>query len=181
MERFISILRGINVGGQRKLPMEQLKSLFEGLNYKDVFTYIQSGNVIFTADKIPPPVLEKIIEKKISEKFNMEVPVIIRQVPEMASILAINPFLKIKGIDIEKLHVTFLEKIPGQNELNNIEKYDYSPDKFSIIKKEVFLYCPGGYGKTKLSNNFFESKLKVKATTRNWKTVNKLAGLASGE
>jgi uncharacterized protein (DUF1697 family) len=84
------------------------------------------------------------------------------------------------GIDIEKLHVTFLEKVPGQIELDNTKKHDYTPDKFIIAGREVFLYCPGGYGKSKLSNNFFENKLKVKATTRNWKTVNKLVESAEG-
>ena len=180
MQKYISILRGVNVGG-RKVPMANLKSLYEDLGFKEVITYIQSGNVIFKADKTSGQTLEKIIEKKINEIFNMAVPVIIRRVREMKNVLANNPFLKMKGIDINKLHVTFLEKLPGQNELDNTKKYDYTPDRFIIAGREVFLYCPGGYGKTKLSNNFFESKLKVHATTRNWKTVNKLVEIAAGK
>lgn len=180
MEKYISILRGINVGGQRKVPMSQLKSLYEDLGFKKVLTYIQSGNVIFRSDKNSGHSLEQIIEKKISETLNLDVPVIIRQLPEIGNILTNNPFIKIKGIDIGKLHTTFLNEIPGREVLLNIKKYDYSPDKFFIKDKDVFLYCPGGYGKTRLSNNFFEYKLQVKATTRNWKTVNKLFELASG-
>lgn len=178
MEKYISILRGINVGGQRKIPMADLKSLYEDLGFKEVITYIQSGNVIFESNKISVKVLEQMIEKKINETFNLIVPVVIRQIREMKNILTINPFVKMKGIDIDKLHITFLDEIPGQEVLININKYDYSPDKFIIKEKEVFLYCPGGYGKTKLSNNFFENKLKLKATTRNWKTVNKLVELS---
>jgi len=176
--KYISILRGVNVGG-RKVPMANLKSLYEELGFKEVITYIQSGNVIFKTDKTSGQSLEKIIENKINKTFNMVVPVIIRHVYEMKNVVANNPFLKIKGIDNGKLHVTFLEKIPGQAELDNIKKFDYSPDRFIIIDKEVFLYCPGEYGKTQLSNNFFENKLKVQATTRNWKTVNKLVELSS--
>jgi uncharacterized protein (DUF1697 family) len=170
----------VNVGG-RKILMSDLKSLYEGLGFKEVITYIQSGNVIFEADKSSGETLEKKIEKRISETFNMTVPVIIRHVEEIQNVLSINPFLKNKGIDIEKLHVTFLEKTAGEIELDNIKKYDYSPDKYIIIGREVFLYCPGGYGYSKLSNNFFENKLKVHATTRNWKTVNKLLELSSGK
>ncbi len=182
METFISILRGINVSGHRKIPMVDLKSLYEKSGFKDVITYIQSGNVIFKTDKkFTNESLGKILEKKINEKFNLDVPVIMRQLEEMKNILSINPFLKINNVNIEKLHVTFLDKIPSLSELQKIKEYDYSPDKFIINDKEVFLYCPGGYGKTKLSNNFYENKLKVRATTRNWKTINKLVELASGK
>jgi uncharacterized protein (DUF1697 family) len=180
MEKYISILRGINVGGRRKVSMVLLKSIYEDLGFKEVLTYIQSGNVIFASYKVSSHEIEQMIEKKIDEILHLDVPVIIRQLPEMKNILANNPFLKMKGIDIDKLHVTFLNDIPGKDALFNIKQFDYSPDKFIIKDKEVFIYCPGGYGKTKLSNNFFENKLKVKATTRNWKTVNKLAELASG-
>jgi uncharacterized protein (DUF1697 family) len=182
METFISILRGINVSGHRKIPMTDLKSMYERSGFKDVITYIQSGNVIFKADsKFTGETLEHIIEKKIDEKFNLDVPVIIRLAGEMKKILSLNPFLKMNDVIIKKLHVTFLGKVPGQNELIKINEFDYSPDKFIIKNKEIFLYCPRGYGKTRLTNNFFENKLKVRATTRNWKTINKLVELASGK
>ena len=180
METFISILRGINVSGHRKVPMNELKSLYEKLGFKNVITYIQSGNVIFkTNKKYTSESLGRILEKMIDEKFNLDVPVIVRQGKEMANILSHNTFLKMHDVINEKLHVTFLEKAPAQSELQKIKEYDYSPDRFTIKNKEVFLYCPGGYGKTKLSNNFFENKLKVRATTRNWKTINKLVELSS--
>lgn len=179
MTTYISILRGINVGGQKKIQMSDLKSLYEGLNLRDVITYIQSGNAIFKSDQETLiPELVKRIESAISGKYNFVVPVIIRTIDEIKKTLSVNPFFREKGIDIEKLHVTFLETKPQAINVDNISKFDFSPDKFKIIDREVYLYCPNGYGISKLSNNFFENKLKMKVTTRNWKTINKLIELA---
>lgn len=175
MQTFISILRGINVSGQKKILMADLKSLFESLKFSDVNTYIQSGNVSFkTNEKVSDIELAEKIEKAIYKKYSFEVPVIIRNGDELKKLTASNPFLKEKDIDIKKLHVTFLSHMPGNAEINSIAGVDYSPDRFVIAGKEIYLHTPEGYGETKLSNNFFEKKLKVKATTRNWNTVNKL-------
>jgi len=177
MQTYISILRGINVSGQKKIQMTDLKALYEDLEFKNITTYIQSGNVIFKANKQRDKVLAKKIEDAIYAKYSFKVPVIIRSVEEMKNTIAINPFLK-KNINEEKLHLTFLAETPDKAKVDSIKNLDYSPDKFIIIGKEIFLYCPNGYGITKLSNNFFENKLRVNATTRNWKTVNKLVEMA---
>ncbi len=175
MKTFISILRGINVSGQKKILMTDLKALYESLEFKDVITYIQSGNVIFeTSLELSNQELTKKIEQAIYKNYNFHVPVIIRSVEEIKNIISVNPFLKEKEINTEKLHVTFLAEIPNETSLESIKTFDYPPDKFIIIDKEVFLHCPDNYGETKLSNKFFENKLKVLATTRNWKTINKL-------
>src|SRR5436309_2585593 len=117
MTTFLSILRGINVSGQKKVPMTELKILYEELNFKNITTYIQSGNVIFKNQSVKD--LSKKIEQKIFEKFKFNVPVIIRTIDEMQSVLKENPFLKEKKIDIEKLHVTYLAENPKQE---NIDK-----------------------------------------------------------
>ena len=174
----ISILRGINVSGHRKIPMQELKALYSELNLKNITTYIQSGNVVFSGGKINPEALAKKIEKKIFERYNFEVPVIVRTIVEIQSILNGNPFLKEKNIEMDKLHVTFLADHPGKDNLEKLKSYNYEPDRFIVVGREIYLYCPGGYGNTKLSNNFFESKLKVTATTRNWRTVNELLRIA---
>jgi uncharacterized protein (DUF1697 family) len=180
MQTFISILRGINVSGQKKIQMTDIKTLYEELKFKEVTTYIQSGNIIFkTNKKASDQSLSKKIEQAIYKKYNFSVPVIIRTVEEMKTVISVNPFIKESNIDTEKLHITFLAESPKQANVEGIKNLDYSPDKFFIIDKEVYLYCPNGYGITKLSNNFFENKLKVTATTRNWKTVNKLVTLAT--
>lgn len=180
MTVYISILRGINVGGHNKVRMEDLKALYESLGFSDVTTYIQSGNVIFKTDQDQSVTLiAQNIEKAIEDKYHFFVPVILRSVSEMQSIIALNPFLKEPEIDREKLHVTFLSEKPVSAADKAIQKYDFPPDRFQIIGKEVYLYCPGGYGNTKLSNTFFENKLLVRSTTRNWNTVIKLRDLTN--
>jgi uncharacterized protein (DUF1697 family) len=180
MTTFISILRGINVSGQKKILMADLKKLYEELHLGNVKTYIQSGNVIFDADeKNNCFQLAEQIKEKIFEKYRFEVPVIVRTASEMKNTLDANPFIHDNGIDREKLHITFLAAEPAKEFLEKIKTITYPSDRFIISGKDIFLYCPKGYGVTKLSNQFFESRLKVKATTRNLKTVKQLAALAA--
>lgn len=179
MQTFISILRGINVSGQKKILMADLKRLFESLHFKEIATYIQSGNVIFKSDaKISDTQLAKKIEKAISAEYNFEVPVIIRTKEELGKIISQNPFAKEKNIDLKKLHVTFLSETPDKEKIEQIKEANFLPDRFAIKGKEIYLHIPDSYGETKLSNKFFENKLKVGATTRNWNTVNKLFEMA---
>lgn len=179
MQTYISILRGINVSGQKKILMKDLKGLYAGLGFKDVTTYIQSGNIIFKADKkYSDWKLSKMIESAIHQKYHFTVPVIIRSIEELEKVLNSNPFFKSASAEIESLYVTFLEDFPEKKHSEETINFPTSHDKFIISGKEIFLYVPSGYGETKLSNSFFEKKLHVTATTRNWKTVNKLAELA---
>ncbi len=171
MKTYISILRGINVNGQKKILMQDLTELYQDLDFKEVVTYIQSGNVIFkTEKKFTDIKLAKLIEEKIAEKYNFHVPIIIRTYEDLQNVVLTNPF---KNEDIDSLYVTFLSNTPNALNLMKLDDANFLPDKFEVIGKEIFI-CVTSYGNTKLSNNFFESKLKVIATTRNWKTVNKL-------
>ena len=180
MQTYISILRGINVSGQKKILMVDLKLLLEKMKFENVTTYIQSGNVVFkSSTELTDLELSKKIETEIFKKYKFEVPVIIRTQQELENVISSNPFLKEKNINIEKLHVTFLSEKPNKGLLESIAHLNFSPDRFFINGKEVYLYIPESYGETKLSNKFFENKLKVTATTRNWKTVNKLGEIAS--
>jgi len=177
MARYVSILRGINVSGQKRVPMKELQAIYESLGYGDITTYIQSGNVAFEAVEKDPMVLKSAIEEAIKNHFGFDVPVLIRTRADLQKVLDENPFVKEKGIDVDKLHVTFLDETPQQSHIEKLMTYDYSPDRFVLSGREVFVYCPNGYGRTKINNGFFESKLKVGATTRNWKTVSVLAAL----
>jgi uncharacterized protein (DUF1697 family) len=181
MTTYISLIRGINVSGQKKILMPELKALYEGLGFSRVMTYIQSGNVIFSTDiNTPVPLLSSRIEKAISDKYGFNIPVIIRTIEEIKAILAANPFIKSSEQVIEKYYVTFLEEKPLKADIEKINPFNFLPDKFFIVEREIYLNCASGYGTTKLSNTFFENKFKVKATTRNWNTVNKLLELAKG-
>ncbi len=180
MQTFIAILRGINVSGQKKILMADLKKLFEDLKFSEVQTYIQSGNVVFkSAAKLSDIQLAQKIEKAIQEKYNFTVPVITRTKEEIERVITESPFVKNKQIDLKKLHVTFLSELPKKENVESINKSEFSPDEFFIKGKEIYLHIPESYGETKLSNKFFENKLKVTATTRNWNTVNKLLEMTS--
>lgn len=177
MTTYISILRGINVSGQKSIRMIDLKALYESLGFTNVITYIQSGNVIFkTSSELNSNELAQKIEQAILKKYNFEVPVIIRSVKEWNIVTKNNPFIA-PTIEEGKLYVTFLNREPDKILLDSINKLDFTPEQFKITGKEIYLYCPNGYGNTKLSNNFFEKKLKTQATTRNWNTVLKLLEL----
>ena len=171
MEKYIAILRGINVSGQKKIKMEELRLLMQKIKLKKVQTYIQSGNLIFEHNKIIDLDLAKKIGEKIFQNYGFQVPVITRTLSEWKDVFDNNPFLKDRDEDIRTLHVTFLADKPKDEYLDNFNKFNSPPDEFIISGKEIYLFCPNGYGRTKLSNTFFENKLKVLATTRNFKTV----------
>lgn len=174
METKIAILRGINVGGKRKILMADLKELMGNLGFQNIQTYIQSGNLIFNVnDKLENKEITQEIERAILKKFDFEVPVIVLSAEEIENAVANNPYYK-AGADINKLHLTFLNEVPNKDKQEIAESFDYTPDQFEIIGRNAFIYCEDSYHKSKLTNDFFEKKLKVKATTRNWKTVLKL-------
>jgi uncharacterized protein (DUF1697 family) len=170
------MLRGINVSGQKQVRMAELKNLYESLGLADVETYVQSGNVVFEGKEQDAKKLVNSIETGIEKTFGFSVPVLIRSADEFRRIMEGHPFRK---EDPVRILVTFLYERPDPSKLEDISRYENETDKFAIGEQEIFLFCPGGYGKTKLSNTFFEKKLGVIATTRNWKTVNRLYEMAS--
>ena len=175
MLTYISMLRGINVSGHKMIKMEALRNLYTQLNFKNVQTYIQSGNVIFQSQETKPTDLQQKIAHKILEEFGFEVPVMVKQQLDFENVIHQNPF---PNEDLSKVHVTFLSEVPHPENCLKITSVNYTPDKFIVLGNTVYLFCPEGYGKTKLNNTFFESKLKVIATTRNWKTINELFNIA---
>ena len=180
MATFISILRGINVSGQKKILMADLKALYETLNFKNVQTYIQSGNVVFDSMQEDNNIaLAKIIEEAIEKAYKFQVPVLVKQADDLINTIKNNPFVEEAGIDPSRVAVTFLESRPKSENLKKLEGVDYPPDRFLIDGLNIYIHCPKSYGNSKLSNNFFESKLRVKATTRNWKTINKIVEISA--
>ena len=177
METYIALLRGINVSGQKKIKMTDFKNHLQELNFGDVQTYIQSGNAVFKNKKTTLKVLETRITQKISEEYGFQVSVIVKSREELTDILENNPFLKDK--DTSRLYVTFLSEEPSSVNLEKLKGIDHSPEEYVLKETTIYLYSPHGYGRAKTNNNFFENKLKVAATIRNWKTVNKLVEMSN--
>ncbi len=176
MNTYISLLRGINVSGQKKVRTADLKSLYESLELGNVQTYVQSGNVVFDSEEQDVEKLKNSIEAQIEAIFGFSVPVLIRSADDFQRVIKGHPFAHEDPI---RVLVTFLYELPEESKLAELSLYKNKVDQFALGEQEIFLFCPGGYGKTKLSNNFFEKKLGVVATTRNWKSVNTLYEMAS--
>jgi uncharacterized protein (DUF1697 family) len=179
MKTYISFLRGINMTGHNSIKMTDLAALFINLGYKDVETYIQSGNVIFSdVQDLSLPVLSEEIEKAILEKFSYNVPVMIRTVYDLNDLLSANPFLKIENFDPSKMAVLFLHDEPSHIQVQKVAEVNYPPDEFRVVGREIFIYCPNGFGRTKLYTNFFEKKMGVIGTGRNWRTITTILNIA---
>jgi len=178
MGKFVALLRGINVSGQKKIKMSDLKILFEDLSFTNVETYIQSGNVLFNSSTINKKIIRDKIEKGIVGKFNYQVQVIVKTPDELGYALKNNPFLKDKTNNAERIYFTLLSEIPLADKIQKLKEVDYSPEKYIIDGTNICLFFPKGYGKAKLNNNFFEKKLNAFATTRNHKTVKTLSEIS---
>jgi uncharacterized protein (DUF1697 family) len=167
------------MAGHNKIMTTELSALYHKMGFKDVRTYIQSGNVIFNLDdKTEINRVALNIESAILKKFNYTIPVLIRTVSEIKKVVSDNPFFDEMNFDPSKLAVIFLYEIPSREQVEKVKNVDYPPDKFKIIGKEIFIYCPNGFGKTKLYTNFFENKMKVIGTARNWKTIKSILEIA---
>lgn len=180
MTTFIALLRGINVSGKNLLKMVELKQLFIDIGSTEVVTYIQSGNIVFKVEETNRLKLEDQIYKAIKATFGYDIKVLVLTTNELSIAFNSNPFLNSQDEDITKLCVTFLSDSPNLEDVPKIEEIkSKSDDEFFIKDRLVYLKCPNGFGRTKLTNNLFERKLKVDATTRNWKTITKLIALSS--
>ena len=167
---YVSLLRGINVSGVKKVPMPELKKLYEKIGLQHVTTYIQSGNVVFVSDK-DKQTITQLIEKIILSHFGFEVSVLVLDESELNAVISSNPFLGTENIDVKQLYVTFLFEKPAEDKIQEMGSITSGNEAFKIKGNTVYGYYPDGYGKAKLNNNFFEKKLKVSATTRNWQST----------
>lgn len=176
MPIYIALLRGINVGGNM-LKMERLRKVCAELGWKNIRTYVQSGNIVFEAGKDSAHWI-KTLERRLEGECRLPVSVAIRTGEEIARVAAHNPFLREKGIDVKRLGVTFLRESPAAAAVKSLAIPGAGADRFICAGSEIYLHCPGGFGETKLSNNTFERLLGIRATTRNWNTVTTLAEMA---
>jgi len=175
------MLRGVNVGGQKQLRMETLRAIYTTLGFKYVRSYLQSGNIVFESTEQDEAALARLIEAGIEKTCAYPVPVFIRQANEFKSILNSNPFLNERNENPARLHVTFLYQPVAESAWAALIPPAGIPDEFARGRGAIYLFCPDGYGKTRLSNSFFERRLKMPVTTRNWNTVNALYRMVTGD
>jgi uncharacterized protein (DUF1697 family) len=172
--KHVALLRGINVGGKNMLPMKELAGMFVAAECADVVTYIQSGNVVFRAEDKVIAGLGAGIAKQIEARFGIRVPVVLRTAAEINAVIRRNPFFK-AGLGEETLHVCFLADQPGKDLVAGLDAGRSTPDKFAVAGREIYMQLGKGVSGTKLTNAYFDSKLKTVSTIRNWRTVVKLA------
>lgn len=170
MARSVGLLRAVNVGG-RKLAMADLRRITEAAGGRDVETYLQSGNVVFAGGAG----VSQALERAIADEFGLDVAVLVRSAKALAGVVAAKPF----GAEGAAVSVTFLSAAPARALVSAIDPAAYGADEFVVHGKEIYIHTPDGYGRSKLVNAFWERKLKVAATTRNWNTVLALTEMAS--
>lgn len=172
--RFVALLRGINVGGKNKLPMRVLMDFFERAAVEDVDTYIQSGNVVFSAAQPRVKAAIASVEGMIRDEVGLDVPIVLRSAKQIGTMVDANPFA---GQPIEHLHVGFLQKAPTAAKAKSLDPGRSPGDEFALVGSHIYFRCPNGLARTKLTTQYFDSRLDVVMTVRNWKTVNKLVAM----
>jgi uncharacterized protein (DUF1697 family) len=173
---YAAFLRGINLGSHNRLLMPALSAMFSGAGCDSVKTYIQSGNVVFRATPRLAGEIASLITAQIAKDFGYRTPVILRSKRELAAVVANNPFVK-AGAPEESLHVVFLAEEPEAAMIQSLDPNRCPPDEFAVRGREVYLRLPNGTGRSKLTNQYFDSRLKTTGTVRNWRTTKGLLDL----
>jgi uncharacterized protein (DUF1697 family) len=174
---YAAMVRGINVGGRNRVAMADLVALVSSLGFDDVTTYVQSGNVVFRGTGASRTVAGRIADQ-ITADLGLSVAVLVRNQRELRAMLSGNPY---RDAEAEPTlhHVTLLAAKPESDKVAKLAAQDgrFGEDRCQVLGQDVYLYCPGGYGKTKLNNTYLERNLGVVATTRNWRTLITLADM----
>jgi uncharacterized protein (DUF1697 family) len=174
----ISMLRGVNLGSHRRVKMEVLRTLYESLKLRDIQTYVQSGNVIFKTDERDMVKLVQRIEAAIGKKCGFQCDVMVRSAAEMRDVIARNPFAKRRGIEPNRLLVTFLNGDPGDEARKKALAIKTEPEELHLIGREAYIYYPNGMARPKLSWPAIERILQVSGTGRNWNSVMNMMAMA---
>lgn len=174
----MALLRGINVGGHRKLPMAALVELFAEAGCQNVRTYIQSGNVVFQAPEAAVAGLSARISGLITARFGFEVPVVLRTAQELSAIVRDCPY---PDAEPKLLHVAYLLEAPAPGRVATLDPDRSPPDSFVARERELYVHYANGAGQTKLTNDYIERVLGTTSTMRNWQTTLKLLEMAKAE
>jgi len=180
MPVYLALLRGINVSGKKIIKMEDLRKLMETLGYADVKTYIQSGNIIFSNPEGDKALIKKTIEEAIEKQYGFDVSVFVLDKDNLDKAVIHNPFTEGREEEapgFKKLYVTFLSETPSDENMEKLLQSSIGDDLIEVIGDVLYFKLESKASDSKLSNNLTESKLKVRATTRNWNTTLKLLNM----
>jgi uncharacterized protein (DUF1697 family) len=177
-QAYVALLRGVNVGGANRLPMERLRTLFVEAGASDVETLIQSGNVVFVAPAASAPKIADDVAGRVKRDFGFAAPMVLRDSRAWTALVDDNPFLG-RGADLDTLHALCLSRVPSSAALARLDPGRSPRDEFAVRGQDIYLRLPSGVARTKLTNAWFDSRLNVVSTLRNWRTVLKLAELVT--
>lgn len=177
MTTYIALLRGINVGGNNIIKMQDLRDMFEVLQFEHVRTYIQSGNVVFDSPETPEKQLAAVIGEQIRETFGFGISVIIRSLEELEAAVAGNPFQLTGEDQFKRLYISFLADEPSPESLEKLRPYEEGADKLRVIGKEMYTLYEVSASQSPLFKVSLDKLLGTPVTARNWNTVNKLIAL----
>lgn len=178
MTTYLSLFRGINVGGNHKVKMDALKAVHEALGLTDILSYIQSGNIVFKSDATDTAQLQKLIAASFATTFGFRSEVIVRTSDELNTIIAQNPFHNQPDKEPNRIAVLFLATLPAPTAQEALLAAYTGPEEIFCVGQEVYIYYPDGIGRSKLSHSFLEKKLQTGGTVRNLNTTLKLQELA---
>ena len=173
MSTYVALLRGVNVGGNNKVAMADLRSLFQSLGFTSVRTLIQSGNVVFGSMATPTAVR---LERAIEDHFGVTSRVALRTPADLEAVVGNVPS---SMSEVSRLHVAFFTSRPAPQDVVRLDHERFLPERFSVVGREMYIHLPDGSARTKLPD-YLSRGLKVPMTMRNWNTVNRLAELSSG-
>jgi uncharacterized protein (DUF1697 family) len=180
MPTYLALLRGINVSGKKIIKMEELRNLMETVGYTNVKTYIQSGNVIFGSTTRSKEKVAASVEALIEGHYGFDVTVFILDAKDVEKAVDNNPFVSQRepeGAGSKKLYVTFLSEIPSHENMQKLHEAPIGHDLIEVVDNVLYFKLQTKASESKLSNNLIESKLKLRATTRNWNVTLKLLEL----
>lgn len=174
MKTYVALLRGVNVSGQKKIRMADLKTHLEEFGWERIRTYIQSGNIVFKSAAENPVHLAQKIRQKLQDIYGFDVPTLVMDSHALMQIINNNPFIRDPATDQHRCYVVFLFEKPRADLVSKVQETKQPNENFIFEDKTIYLHYPDGYGRAVMDNNAFEKGLKVEATTRNWMTINKL-------
>jgi uncharacterized protein (DUF1697 family) len=168
MARLVVLLRGVNVGGHARVPMARLRELAEELGYADVATYLQSGNLVVSADARPAEI-EAAVADALRTHLDVDVAVMVRTAAALAAVIAANPFGEVT--DPKRLLVNFLAAQPASQRIEALDRDEFTPERFEFGDRCMYQWLPDGVGRSKLAAAPWDRRLGVRGTGRNWRTV----------